>query len=571
MFLQAPEFFTVDGEVSVPSYVDKSSFISVLENAHVAGETALGLCACHGLGATTFARMVAEFYGNLETKNAWADLKVGSLPVMAEVGQHITLYFDFSELNDGTPNDFIKSLTKDFYTCLQKLVPGTKLSRDDVGQMLKQVSARLNKTFVLVFSNVERMQLLPMWQNYDVLTNVSRFFLELHNKATKFKALHFMLFVSAIRSALAALHVAGKRFIYDISAENSDYYDDLYGWCGVTTEELAQLLPANTELSEDQVYKWCGGYDHGVMRFNSVLSSIEENDLIISLTPNDLPSLFSMVNMVNCCQTSLFPYGDVGFAAIFNGEEINLLSPVLNESQLLGITHDKAGLTKTRAFIRKANKLICNAMLSDGLLVFKPTDHVLESDDAVLAIPNEEMFMASYNAFNMEHNYFAALNSLTENRLTIKEQLTTSSWLDTLGNMAVQYLNAQRKYFGEIFDLEYSLFNLLHGIDEDNYSVKLVGGCVLVEPINDPDGEKILLLAGVNMELSDIEAVAHGADQNELEIYDYLSQNGYGDEHKAKLTAFCYAFDIPDEYTEQCSVKASKVVVSTGCKSYIEV
>ena len=137
--------------------------------------------------------------------------------------------------------------------------------------------------------------------------------------------------------------------------------------------------------------------------------------------------------------------------------------------------------------------------------------------------------------------------------------------------MAVQYLNAQRKYFGEIFDLEYSLFNLLHGIDEDNYSVKLVGGCVLVEPINDPDGEKILLLAGVNMELSDIEAVAHGADQNELEIYDYLSQNGYGDEHKAKLTAFCYAFDIPDEYTEQCSVKASKVVVSTGCKSYIEV
>lgn len=156
--------------------------------------------------------MVAEFYGNLETKNAWADLKVGSLPVMAEVGQHITLYFDFSELNDGTPNDFIKSLTKDFYTCLQKLVPGTKLSRDDVGQMLKQVSARLNKTFVLVFSNVERMQLLPMWQNYDVLTNVSRFFLELHNKATKSKALHFMLFVSAIRSALAALHVAGKRF-----------------------------------------------------------------------------------------------------------------------------------------------------------------------------------------------------------------------------------------------------------------------------------------------------------------------------------------------------------------------
>jgi|GEM_PF-6148862 len=567
MFLQAPEFFTVDGEVSVPSYVDKSSFISVLENAHVAGETALGLCACHGLGATTFARMVAEFYGNLETKNAWADLKVGSLPVMAEVGQHITLYFDFSELNDGTPNDFIKSLTKEFYTCLQKLVPGTKLSRDDVGQMLKQVSTRLNKTFVLVFSNVGKMQLLPMWQGYDVFTNVSKFFLELHNKAIKAKALHFMLFVSAIRSALAGLHAAGKRYIYDISAENSDYYDDLYGWCGVTREELAQLLPANAEVSEDEFYKWCGGYERGVMRFNSVLRSIAENDLIITLTPNDLPSLIPTVSVVNSCHTLMFPYSDIGLAAVFNGEIINLLSPVLNEALLLEVTHDKAELAKLRASIRKANKFICNAMLSDGLLVFVPTDHVLESDDAAIKIANEEVFMASYNFINSEDNYFAALNSLTENRLTIKEQLPTSGWLDTLGNMAVQYLNAQRKYLGDTFDLEYSMFNLLHGIDEENYSVKLVGGCVLVEPINDPDGEKILLLAGENMELSEIEAVARGAYQNELEIYDFFSSNGYGDEHKVKLTAFCYAFEIPEDDAEQCSVKASKVVVSTGSQS----
>lgn len=563
MFLKESNFFNHDGMVNVPNYLDKTSYISVIEDARTQGMSALGLSAPLGLGATTFAKMVASFYGLEQAETLFKPYVISKSPVMTEAGKHLVLYYDLSKLEQITPNDFLQVIATETRTYLAKLIPNIKLDKNDVSKMLKQFYTKTGKTIVIIFAHFEQVKLCQSWVRFEVLTKVQKFFNELWSKLHKANALHLMLFTSAFDESFTMLaSTDGNSYFTNLSSRHSDFYVALDGWCGVTRDELATLMSEPNAINMDELYDWCGGYDHGVMRFESVFRSLAEQDLII--TTKELPSLKELIDTVNSGYCRFLPCGEIGIAALLNGEPLQEDILALEKTHLKFLTITLLERNKLLSGLKKLRSYINLSLVADGLCIVQNGDYDYDGENCSLCLANREMELAAFNNVNAEDCYLNDLCSIAQERNAIRDKLASRDWINILGDVTLKYLEAQRRCYGQLsLTIAHAMSDLLNGIDPQVYQVIPFDNFILFEAIDDPRAEKFIIVAGENHGLNEVKDYAVSLYNSDVELANYLSEIGYDSDFKPKLTAYCYDFKLPSQIDEKSSYEFAEVEVRT--------
>lgn len=420
---------------------DKTSYISEVEKAIAAGNKFISLCAPTGLGVSTFIDMLGTFYNERVDNSAfWGTDIVNDQKSFAKRGSCIVLTYDFQEVNRTTGyNKFLSDLADQTYMAVTSLYPNiTKLSKYDWLSQLSSLSHETGKQLVLVFKNFDRV-LYYVTKTRDFLNAWSRLWATLIESNRKNNFIYL---------AVAGTHIpeiidrmvnpdvsGGKSLFYNLSSNKISQADTMFGWCGITYEEMTTILKASfSELDSDELYDWCGRYDGGLVKPNSLFTSIEAKDLFI--TSNVTNAVSFIRDTLNNGFGNYLLCGDIGIARLLNGETVSMKAISVYDPRLNSKYTDEI-YAFTRRFLQR--------LYAEGLISLVPKS---DSRLDVANLVNTEIMMAVPEEINSYSDYLNAICQLAAKRENIQEALEKNDGF-VLRDVLNEYLLLQKKYLGE--------------------------------------------------------------------------------------------------------------------------
>ncbi len=466
---------------------DKTSYIEEVDNAVSEGHNFISLCAPGGLGVSTFADMVGAFYNEkTETSVFWGTDIVKSADTFAKRGRYAVLTFDFMEVNNTTQyNRFITDLCEQTAQAIRTLYPETgKLPKYDWAAQLKTLSADTGRKLVLIFKNFDRV-LRFVTRTADFLNAWRRLWAGLIESSRRDGFIYLALAGTHIPGITDMLvhpeHPGAGSLFYNLSSEKQTGSTRMFGWCGITFEEMTTILKASfSELDSDELYDWCGHYDGGLVKPSTLFTSIEARDMFI--TSNVSNAIWFVRDSLGSGTGAYLLCGDIGVARLLNGEVVNM-KEVSQYDPRVNTGYAREIYAYTRRFLQ--------ILYAEGLVsLVTQTDSRLD----VAELVNTEIVMAVADEVNSNSDYLRDLCSLVSRREQI-EQAIEDADASVLGEGLRDYLLLQKKYLGNrssitIWQAVYDFIS-----DMENYEIITFGNIFILKDIGGSESYSVIAVA----------------------------------------------------------------------------
>lgn len=475
--------------------VDKTSYIEVVDNAVADGHNFISLCAPAGLGVSTFADMIGAFYDQrTDPAVFWGADIVSKQETFKKRGGFTVLTYDFTDVNATTSyNTFITDLSTQTAQAIKSMYPDVKkLPRYDWVALLRALYAESGKKLVLIFKNFDRVQRF-VTRSSEFLNAWRRLWVSLIEADRREGFIYLSLAGTHIPGIADMLvhpeHPDAGSLFYNLSSEKQTGSSRMFGWCGITYEEMTTILKASfSELDSDELYDWCGHYDGGLVKPRTLFTSIEAKDLFITSVVSN--AVWFIRDSLNSGNGAYLLCGDIGIARLLNGE-------VVNTREISRF--DPRNNTRYTGEIYSYTRRFLQILYAEGLVSLVTRD---DSRLDVAELVNTEIVMAVSDEINAHDDYLRELCGLVSRREQIQLALENTD-ASVLADVLCGYLKLQKKYLGDssrvtIWQAVYDFIS-----DIENYEVIPFGNVFIIRET--AGGESYTVIA-----------VAVNADENEL-------------------------------------------------------
>ena len=530
---------------------DKTGYIEILDDLARKGQCFMTLSAPRGLGVSTFLDMLNAFYGDRYQSLIFADTEVSrNSAVMAGRGAYFELAFDFAEVSATTGyNELITRLCEETFRVMKTVFPGKARGKTeyDFAKCLLAISRTSGKKLVITFKNFDRVQRYAI-RHLNFLNAWQRLFARIEQLNSR-EDFIFML--------VAGVHIPGmtellrnpdnpsRRLFLSLTDKDFPGAEDMYGWCGITQEELTYILQGSmSDLDEGDLYDWCGHYGQALMRPASVFASIAEHDFI--MTVNIDSGMWYIKEILEAGYGSFLLCGEVGVARLLNGESVSM-------HQLCD--YDCRKRTQYSTEIYSFTKRFLSMLTGEGLItVARQFDDDLENAEIV----NRETLLSISDMLSEDsESYVSRLSAIALGRRDLPEAFASGNG-ESFGNLLTRYITFKRTVPNTASVLKISIWQAIYDLlsDLDGYELRALNNVFALHDINSDDGEGYFLVTvGVN---SDLAALVNGVVNIRLTSPDLRRLiRGY----KGRLPAFVYRLDISENPGDPVKLEYQKALV----------
>ncbi|WP_406041696.1 AAA family ATPase [Succinimonas sp.] len=528
---------------------DKTGYIEILDDLARNGHVFQTLSAPRGLGVSTFLDMLNAFYGDRYQSLIFADTAVSrNAALMTRRGAFFELAFDFAEINATTGyNEIITRLCEETFRVMKTVFPGQGRHKTeyDFAKCLLAISRIAGKKLVITFKNFDRVQRYAIKQ-LNILTAWQRLFAQIQQLNLR-EDFIFLLVAGAHIPGMTELLVnpenPDRRLFFSLTEKNSPKADDMYGWCGITQEELTYILQGSmSDLDEGDLYDWCGHYGQALMRPASVFASIAEHDFI--MTVNIDSGLWYIRDILEAGYGSFLLCGEIGVARLLNGESVSMHQ--LSEC-------DSRKSTQYAAEIYSFTRRFLNMLSGEGLITVTG-QFGGKLDNAEIA--NRETQLSVSDALSEDSgSYVSQLCRIAAGRTRLAEAFAAGE-ARSFADLLVSYLNFKRAFLNRNAALRISIWQGIYDLltDLDGYELRAVNDAFVLRDLN-ADDSYLLICVAVN---ADMAALINGVVN--IRLTSSRARRAL-DGYKGRLEAFVYQLTISPDTSIPVKAECQKALV----------
>ncbi len=528
---------------------DKTGYLALVERAVNEHGPFVSFSAPHGLGVSTFLDMINAFYGDRYPTRLFMDTAISrDGDIMSRRGRYLELTYDFAEVTATTSyNELITKLCEETHKAAMQLFPDKVRGNSDYdfGRSLLSLSNIAGKKLVISFKNFDRVQRYAI-KSLNILHAWERLFVQLLQLNSRNDFIYILAVGSHISGMVDLLvnpEHPNQKLFFSLTGVDSPYSDEMYGWCGITQDELSCILQGCfSKLDPDDLYDWCGHYDNGLMRPASVFASIVESDLI--MTVNIDSGMWYVKEILESGFGAYLLCGEVGVARLLNGEHISM-------HQMS--RYDPRKPTPYAQEIYNFTRRFLNMLCGEGLITVS-RQFKENLDNAALV--NTEIRLSVSDAVSETTDYVGTLTKIVAGRTDLTKAFSRNN-IQPFVEILLKYIAFKRKHTSDKSPVKITIWQAVYDLLIDLPGYRLIPlDNVFVLAEEGGESRYLVICVGVN---SDGEKLLD--DTVNLRINDLIFNQAI-EHYKGRLPAFIcnVTLDSNPEVEPKCDTQVALVV-----------
>lgn len=515
-------------------FLDKTYYIKCVDR-EIFNHPFISFCAPKGLGLSTFMDMLATFYDFRYPISVFNDTEISrDTELLQKRSEWVSLVYDFSEVNENTKyNDMIMDLCKQTAMSIKAIFPSiSKLPQTDLLKQFKIVNNITGKKPVLIFKNIDHV-LMYCTKNTSMLTSWCRLCSQIYDLCFRADVIYAVFASAHIPSTISLIRDPDssntQSLFFDITASDYEFFDDMYGWSGISLEEVESITNKSlSQLSKDDLYEWCGHYAGGLLRIESVEKSLAENDLFLTMHVKE--QIDYVRSVLNRGYGSFLLCGDLGVARLLLNEPV-----YMNEFDL----YDPRRTTRFNKEVYYSSRKFLEYLSGEGIISLvnipnKPID--------LAQLVNKEVSLAIADEINEEDDYLSAICTIVNETADVQKDLECGNG-QVLGKLLVDYIKAQRKH--KVSSPLMSVWQLVHDLisNLEDYTLTSFQNIFLLKHKDETDRYYVVTV-GLNASEHDMMESVTNLRLNDISFIQAIGN------YKGKVRAYVYNIVVENQDTD---------------------